>query len=79
MNRNALILMLVHSTKADYYVIEDLRVSSFFVFIEDETGGCSGTPSMGMCTSENETLDFKSNHEFGDSQVSANKGKCIQP
>ncbi|KAG2539163.1 hypothetical protein PVAP13_9NG452700 [Panicum virgatum] len=40
---------------------------------EDETGGCSGTPSMGMCTSENETLDFKSNHEFGDSQAAGKK------
>ena len=33
---------------------------------------------MGMCTSENETLDFKSNHEFGDSEVGANKGKSSE-
>jgi hypothetical protein len=57
----------------------DLLVLSFFVFIEDETGGCSGAPSMGMCTSENETVKSKSNHEFGDSKVGADKGKCIQP
>ncbi|PUZ39968.1 hypothetical protein GQ55_9G386300 [Panicum hallii var. hallii] len=46
---------------------------------QDETGGCSGAPSMGMCTSENETVKSKSNHEFGDSKVGADKGKCIQP
>ncbi|KAG2550333.1 ubiquitin carboxyl-terminal hydrolase 20-like isoform X5 [Panicum virgatum] len=41
---------------------------------DDETGGCSGAPSMGMGTSETETVESKSNHEFGDSEVGANKG-----
>ncbi|CAL4932430.1 unnamed protein product [Urochloa decumbens] len=45
---------------------------------QDETGGCSGAPSMGMCTSENETVVSKSNHEFGDSTDGASKGKCKQ-
>ncbi|CAN6288690.1 unnamed protein product [Urochloa humidicola] len=43
---------------------------------QDETGGCSGAPSMGMCTSENETVESKSNHEFGDSTDGASKGCC---
>ena len=33
---------------------------------------------MGMCTSETETVESKSNHEFGDSEVGANKGKCSE-
>ncbi|CAN6305770.1 unnamed protein product, partial [Urochloa humidicola] len=49
-----------------------------FSLQEDETGGCSGAPSMGMCTSENETVESNSNHEFRDSTDGASKGKCKQ-
>ncbi|RLN42185.1 hypothetical protein C2845_PM01G47180 [Panicum miliaceum] len=42
---------------------------------DDETGGCSEAPSMGMCTSENETVESKSNHEFGDSEL----GRVLPP
>ncbi|CAL4915728.1 unnamed protein product [Urochloa decumbens] len=45
---------------------------------DNETGGCSGAPSMGMHTSENETVESKSNHEFGDSTDGASKGKFKQ-
>lgn len=80
---NQLIVLLiqsVHGSRFDCYFLDkscfivDLLVLSCFFL--DDIGDCCGAPSsMGMCSSENERVESKSNNELRNDHGTS-KGKC---